>query len=192
MRAPAALVLLVAGIVAWVGPSLAVQPLYLEGITRGPYRGRVVDAETQQPLAGAAVVAMWDRVRRLPLHSRNEFYAAREVLTDADGRFVLDARDIEENAPEETYLPHFVIYYPGYGFFPQHQVTPRGPTGGIFEGAGVTVELPRLKTREERRDTVSLSRMGVDRVPRKQIAGLVRLVNLEAARVGLKPYPEKD
>jgi len=188
MRAPAALVLLVAGIVAWVGPSLAVQPLYLEGITRGPYRGRVVDAETKQPLAGAAVVAMWDRVRRLPLHSRNEFYAAREVLTDADGHFVLDARDIEENAPEETYLPHFVIYYPGYGFFPRYQVTPQGYIGGIFEGAGATVELRRLRGREER--LVILDGLPPS-VPDEAMVQLLRLINAERGTLGLQPIRVK-
>jgi hypothetical protein len=32
---------------------------FLEGMTYGPYRGRVIDAETKQPLEGAVVLGVW-------------------------------------------------------------------------------------------------------------------------------------
>jgi hypothetical protein len=180
------------GLALWLlasnhGPA-GLEPLYLEGLTRGPYRGRVIDAETKAPLAGAAVVAIWERRRRLPMYSRNEFYDAREVVTDADGRFVLDARDIEEKAPEETYLPHFVIYYPGYGFFPDHQLRPTGSLGRIFEGAGTTVELPRLRTRDQRREAVGAL---PPPAPGRTMPNLLRLINLERVGLGLQPIHQQ-
>ena len=61
---------------------------------RGPYQGQVVDAETKAPLAGAVVVALWWRNRVYPFHSVAEHYAVRETVTDAEGRFFLDAKDV--------------------------------------------------------------------------------------------------
>ena len=119
--------------------------------SRGPYQGRVIDAETKEPIAGAVVLAIWRRDKVYPLQMNKEFYVGREVLTGRDGRFRMEAHDIESGAPRRTFLPEFVIYSPGYGWFPSYHVQPKGPTGGkLFEGDGVTVELPLLKTRDDR------------------------------------------
>ncbi|HME96424.1 MAG TPA: hypothetical protein VKN16_19660, partial [Methylomirabilota bacterium] len=75
---------------------------YLQG-PRGPYRGKVIDAETRAPLVGAVVVARWSRDRVGPFHSVMEHYAVREVLTDTEGVFVIDAKAIEERAPRRTW-----------------------------------------------------------------------------------------
>ncbi|MGH7316316.1 MAG: hypothetical protein ACREJS_08660, partial [Candidatus Rokuibacteriota bacterium] len=107
---------------------------------RGPYRAQVIDADTKAPLAGAVVVVLWRRDRVYPFHSVSENYAVREVVTDSEGRFFLDARDVEEGAPRRTNRPEFLIFLPGYGSFPGHQRSPRGFTGGIFERPGTVVE----------------------------------------------------
>ncbi|HTI52705.1 MAG TPA: hypothetical protein VMC04_00635, partial [Verrucomicrobiae bacterium] len=62
---------------------------------RGPYRGQVLDAETKAPLAGAVVVALWRRDRVYPFHITTEHYAVRETVTDSEGLFVLEVKDIE-------------------------------------------------------------------------------------------------
>lgn len=167
---------------------------YLKG-SHGPYRGRVIDPETKQPLAGAAVVAVWERVKVQFLHSSTVFYEAREVLTDANGEFTLHAEDVERNAPDQTLRPHFKIFLPGYGSYPGYQVAPKGFLGGIFEGTGVTVELPRLRTREERQEHISrISPYSVSQTPFKDIPNFVRLTNSERVSLGLWPYepPEKQ
>lgn len=156
---------------------------------RGPYRGRVIDAETKAPLAGAVVVARWLRDRVYPLHSVQENYAVRETLTDADGRFVLDARDIEKGAPRRTYHPEFLIFAPGYASYPRHQVSPRGFSGGIFEREGTIVELLRLSGTDERRvhlRSISPSRLSEE--PFRELPELMRRVNQERATLGLNPY----
>src|SRR5512144_431742 len=83
--------------------------IYL-GQPRGPYSGQVLDADTKAPLAGAVVAAYWVRERIYPFHSARERYAVREVVTDGDGRFALDAKDIEGNAPKRTLHPEFRIF----------------------------------------------------------------------------------
>jgi hypothetical protein len=165
------------------------QPLeqYLSG-PRGPYRGRVMDAETGKPLASVVVVVVWRRDRIMPFHSRSEHYAAREALTNADGEFVIDADDVERNAPKRTLRPFFTIFLPGYG-------RPRAPAGThttvtqrYYEGPGTTVELPKLKTREERREYVGrLDPFALSDSPFTEISTFIRLLNQESVAVGLQP-----
>lgn len=156
---------------------------------RGPYRGQVVDAETKAPLAGAVVVLQWRRDRVYPFHSVSENYAVRETVTDAEGRFLLDAKDVEERAPRRTYHPEVFIFQPGYGSYPKQYVSPRGFTGGIFERSGTVVELPRLEGREERRKHLFLFGPSdfSDR-PFKDLPELVRRINAERIAVGLEPH----
>ncbi len=80
--------------------------------------------ETKAPLAGAVVVVLWLRDRVYPFHSVAENYAVREAVTDAEGRFLLDVRDVEEGAPRRTRRPEFLIFLPGYGSYPKQHVSP--------------------------------------------------------------------
>jgi len=164
------------------------------GRPRGPYRAEVVDAQTKAPLVGAVVVALWRRDRVYPVHVVSEMYAVRETVTDADGRFVLDAKDVEEGAPRRTYHPEFIIFLPEYGSYPWYQVAPTGFTGGIFEGSGTVVELRRLEGREARR--MHLRRFdpyGYSETPFKDLPELMRRINAEIVSIGLDPYtPQKD
>ncbi|MFQ5804254.1 MAG: carboxypeptidase-like regulatory domain-containing protein [Candidatus Methylomirabilales bacterium] len=161
---------------------------YLQGY-HGPYRGRVIDAETKQPLVGAVVVAVWSRTVSQIVQSSTFLYEVCEVLTDVKGAFVLHAKQIERHAPPRTWRPTFKIFLRGYGSFPGHQVAPRGFIGGIFEGAGTTVELPRLKTREERRAHLrGIDPWALTDDPFKDIPHFMRLVNSERASLELEPY----
>ena len=153
---------------------------------RGPYRGKVIDAETRAPIVGAVVVAHWYRDRVGPFHSVMEHYAVREVLTDADGVFVIDAKQIEEGAPRRTYHPEFLIFMPGYGSYPRFQKAPTGFIGGVFEGAGVVVGLPRLKSPEDRRKhLLRVNPMTPD--PLAEVPQLMRKIDEERVSIGLTP-----
>ncbi len=155
--------------------------LYLEE-PRGPYRGRVLDADTQAPLVGAAVVAVWWREIVYPLHSNTVKYRAREVLTGEDGSFVLDARDVEERAPARTQRPLFVIFVPGYERF--ERAYPK------FEGPGATVALRKLKSWREREVVGGVSPYSLSDDPFWELPHLMRLINEERRMRGLNLYPE--
>ncbi len=156
---------------------------------RGPYRGQVVDAETKAPLAGAVVVVRWLRDRVYPVHMVAENYAVRETVTDVEGRFFLDAKDVEEGAPRRTRRPGFLIFLPGYGSYPKQQVSPTGFTGGIFERPGTIVELPRLADREERRKHLwSFGPHSYSDRPFRDLPELMRKINVERIAIGLEPY----
>jgi hypothetical protein len=165
---------------------------YLDGY-RGPYRARVVDADTKAPLVGAVVVAYWSRNRILPFHSVNEAYAVRETVTDADGRFELSAKDVEENAPRRTRRPEFRIFTPGYGAFPGFQRAPRGFTGGIFEKPDTVVELPRLESKQQRLENHhAADPYNFSERPFRELPRLMRAFNEERLAIGLDPLPDPE
>lgn len=173
--------------------------LYLQGRSFGPYVGQVVDAETRAPIEGAVVVASWWRDRMYPGQSVSERYRAREVLTDKDGRFVLDVKELEETAPRRTLHPSFTVFFPGYMAYTSaasHSTLPfktRGFVQGKFSPEGILVGLPLLRTLNERRDhllSLGPSRRSDD--PGREIPHYVRLVNQEARAVGLAPYSIKE
>ncbi len=184
-------VLTISGPIAWA-QDVERWDRYLDR-PRGPYRAQVVDAQTKAPLAGAVVVALWRRDRVYPFHSVSEHYAVRETLTDEEGRFFLDAKDVEESAPRRTYHPEFLIFQPGYGKYPGYQVSPKGFTGGIFERADTVVELPRLEGREARRKHLMTFGPGsFSDNPFKELPELMQKLNEESAAIGVSPYtPEK-
>ncbi|HEY3067253.1 MAG TPA: carboxypeptidase-like regulatory domain-containing protein [Methylomirabilota bacterium] len=52
-------------------------------------RGRVVDAATGQPLAGVAVLGVWQRIAGFPGLHHHELVGVAEAQTDENGRFAL-------------------------------------------------------------------------------------------------------
>ncbi len=87
----------------------------------GPYRGRVIDAETKEPLAGAVVVVYWIRNAPGIGHGPAEsFLGAEEALTDDRGEFIV-GKNPPSNWIPFTWrsLPNFIIFQPGYGYFPE-------------------------------------------------------------------------
>ena len=168
----------------------------LLGPKRGqPYRGLIIDSDTKAPLAGAVVVARWVRERVYPFQVNTEHYAVRETVTDADGRFVIESKDIEEKAPRRTRKPEFLVFLPGYASFPRGYTSPQGFLAELFEGSGTTVELPRLSDRQKRLDVLSGSDpFRYSKAPHKTLPILMKVFNTERVALGFSPYTpvEKD
>ena len=153
--------------------------------TSGPYRGRVVDAETKQPLAGAAVLAVWRWGGPGLGHPSEGFHDALEVLTDANGEFVVPRKThfIILGVVEEA---DFAIYFPGYGPFLGYQVQPKGPALDSAFRDHTVVELPRLKTYEERLRLAGKP-LHASGVPNEKMPNLIRLINQERRALGAPP-----
>jgi hypothetical protein len=150
----------------------------------GPFRGRVVDAETGQPLVGAAVVAAWFLEKPLAVHGTATPYDVREVLTDAQGEFAVP-QQTNVTLVGSVQAPEFTIYLPGYGPYPWFQ---RAPIGEAMRSAfrePTVVELVRAKTLDERLRYQNWALpFGVSE---EQIPNLFRLLNAEAKDLGLQP-----
>ena len=164
----------------------------------GPYRGRVIDAETKEPLAGAVVLVYWIRnapgIGHGPAQS---FLGAEEALTDERGEFI-----VAENPPSNWIpftwrsLPNFIIFQPGYGYFPRHFATtpPLPPTGfegllKIMEKQPVVFELPRLTSSATLPEAVYL--LPPSTVPADSMPNLIRLLGSEGRPIP-PPSPPKE
>ncbi len=86
--------------------------------------------------------------------------------------------------------PFFTIFLPSYGRPREVAGTPPTPPWTFYEGAGHTVELLPLRTREERREYAGrMDPYGLSEAPFKEIPEFMRFVNQESIAVGLQPYP---
>jgi hypothetical protein len=150
----------------------------------GPFSGRVVDASTGQPLAGAAVVAVWRQEGPGPGHPTERLHDAVEVVADADGYFTLPRKTHFTSVGEIT-DPDIVVYAPGY--------KPALLGGVDFRREAperqVVVALSPPVPNERRRFADLPSAVGG--VPYLKIANLVRLVNIERRALGLQVYEVK-
>lgn len=153
----------------------------------GPYRGKVVDAETGQPLVGAVVLAIWYReVPVAPHGPAVDYHDSVEVLTDSQGEFVIPAKT-HFTAIGKIREPQFVVYYPGYAFYPSLQARPQGRDVTLaYEARIFHVELFKLTALRERVQVGDVP-PGVAKVPDANMPSLVRLFNKERQELGLPP-----
>jgi len=147
----------------------------------GPYRGQIVDVETNKPIAGAAVIAVWWEAVFNPVQGKQEFYDAKEAVTNADGRFEIQKLDVP--LWKLGVQPGQITYFaPGY--IPvQRVVTP--PNDEPFV-APTIVLMKELKTREELLKKRS-SRPGG--VPLEKMTEITKAINIERKMLDLTPLP---
>lgn len=187
MRHPTVTVLIAAS--ALLLPAfLAIDPTWADG----PYRGKVIDAETKQPIEGAVVVGVWRRQPALAMHPKYLFEEAKEVSTDKDGEFTLPGHFSFKSilSPLSEVWVDIYIYKPGYGSFPRFQTFPRVKQSHDdkirpFETHGL-VELPRLQTREERLAIIYEGCPAGD-IPDEKISNLLAAMNVGHVELGFQP-----
>lgn len=113
------------------------------------WKGRVVDAETGQPLEGVVLLMYWERYEAsLGGWAGGELVAAEETVTDAEGRFSIRSHwsytipgVIKVNTPEA------VIFKRGYG---RARFASARWRDEIKRGQEVEIAMPPLRSREER------------------------------------------
>jgi hypothetical protein len=147
----------------------------------GPFRGQLVDVETGQPIAGAAVLVTWWKVIPNPAGGTEKFYDAREAVSDAAGRFEV-ARFSPPFFRFGIQPPQLTYFAPGYKPVAE-VVTP--PEGQPFV-APTVVQMRRLKTRQE---LLEKSRARPAGVPLGKMTELTKAVNTESRMLGLDELP---
>ena len=169
----------------------------------GPWKGKVIDAETKEPIEGAVVLAVWEKIYPGPAGNQSYFFDAVESLTDREGQFLIKEFKAINILPVLRWLdgPWFTVFKPGYTPFGDnyeyfHEYFPNSPLkvdritlAELFK-KGVTIELLRLKTREERLKAISGARP-LGGVPDEKMPNLMKLINLEEKKLGLDPIPLK-
>lgn len=133
----------------------------------GPWKGKIIDIETKKPIDGAVVVAYWQRAWRTPAGNVSDVYEVKEVLTDRNGNFEIPSYTPINLLPILSYIkgPEFIIFKPGHlslsgidfneYFLKGANKSPierqEWRLGKTFRISLGIIELPKLKTKEERR-----------------------------------------
>jgi hypothetical protein len=162
-------------------------------MTAGPWRGRIIDIETKEPLEDAVVVAYWYRVWRTPAGGIPDLYEIKEVLTNKEGKFEITSYTPINLLPILSYIrgPEFIIFKPGYlslsGRHLDENIIDKPAefrATKIYRLAPGIIELPKLKTKEERLKAMP-GPVGEDSDYKKQKL-FIRLLNEEDKNLGLK------
>jgi len=149
------------------------------------FSGKVIDANTKEPIKGAEVLAVYHK--EVPGIAGSNTYSidALETLTDEKGEFnipdtkrwfVLNRGYTEGN---------LIIFKPGYGVFPRHKLS-----NAIGENKSwpppekhIVYEIPKLKNKEERRSNIPTR----PEIPYEKMKLFVTLINEERINIGLTP-----
>lgn len=193
MRAIIIILMLVLALSLCLNPALAA----------GPWKGKIIDIETKEPLEGVVVLAVWVRAYRTPAGDNTYFYEAKEVLTDKEGRFEIPSYSPINLLPIISYIrePEFTIFKPGYlslsGRHLEENVIDNPAefkrNEKVYRLAPGVIELPKLRTREERRANIP-SLPSWDEFLEDQ-KNLIRLINEEEEKLGLQksdPFKARD
>ena len=87
------------------------------------FRGKVIDAETKEPIESAVVVAVYQKyVYGIGTGGYQSVVKVKETLTDKNGKFFFSSfTTIIHPFSKEDYL-RFIIYKPGYGSMPNNRI----------------------------------------------------------------------
>jgi hypothetical protein len=167
------------------------------------FRGKVIDAGTKTPIAGAVVVATYYKSTMGVPHHYSSIINVKEALTDQNGEFAIPSYTTFIQPLSVSFYVSFIIFKPGYGNFPEQHVSPQkvgvrpedffsgdyGKEGELIwlnKKIKVTfgiVELQKLQTRDERLRSIPSIPFDefLDRIP-----SFIRLINEEEKNLGLE------
>ena len=163
----------------------------------GPYRGKVVDAETGKAIEGAVVFVRFDTLEYgSPGGPNSKYIDSVEVLTDENGEFAIPVHKIRTFKILHRWDPYetVIIFFPGYGVFPKHPKSLRDHPElehMLPEETYVTIQLPKLKTIQERKKNLHKIFVPLS-VPEKKQKLLLDQINNERKMLGLQPEGVPD
>lgn len=164
------------------------------------FRGKVIDADTKEPIEGAVVVAYWHKAWQTISGESTELKEVKELLTDTNGEWSIVGPKGKEHDPHPylsfflllsyTREPAFIIFKPGYCSWPKgfsieackEKIKPKG-TGELIDGK--TIELPKLIDREDRLISIRIGPVDGEGALEKQ-KQFIRLINEERRNLGLR------
>jgi hypothetical protein len=158
----------------------------------GPWKGRIIDIDTKEPIQGAVIVAVWERVYRTPAGPNSYLYEAKEVLTDKDRMFEIPAYRPVNLLPLISYMrgPRFIIFKPGYLGLEEYldenvvdRVVVLQERLRTYRLSPGLIEIPNLEKREERLRNIP---GGPTDVGAQKLPLLFRAINEERKLLGLK------
>ena len=167
------------------------------------FKGRVIDADTKEPIEGAVVVASWHESTATIAGGSSRFKDVKETLTNKNGEWRIRGPKGDRFIAQVfamipgiyyTEAPEFIIFKPGYCSYRagfgikacKEKMKVYNFTNS--DNIGEVVELPKLTRREDRLRAVGISPslMNGDEEMLKKIKEFIRLKNEERNYLGLE------
>ena len=140
------------------------------------FKGRVIDADTKEPIEGAVVVAEWMTERDTPTATHTNLKDVKECLTDKNGEWSIRGPKGRDDWPipymslfiPYTKGPAFIVFKPGYCSWPKgfsiaacrDRIKIIGGKGKRI-GEGGILELPKLTTRDRMTIVQNIPSLGI-------------------------------
>ena len=80
----------------------------------GPYEGRVIDADTGEPIEGVVILGVWYKALFSPAGATHKFHDAQEAVTDMNGEFSITGLGFEVFSNVEPM--NVLIFKAGYEY----------------------------------------------------------------------------
>ena len=170
------------------------------------YTGKIIDADTKEPIEGAVVVASWLEETTTVSATHTRLKDVKEALTDKNGEWVVEGPRGSEGGnitvifslltgTYYTLPPEFIIFKPGYCSWPKGLLIEACRKKIKYKGngdfAGWALELPKLIKREDRLMALPTCFSGDtkdrDQIIRKQ-KKFISLINEESRTLGISEY----
>lgn len=159
----------------------------------GPYRGKVVELETGNPIEGAVVAGQW-HIDKFPNLQR--ICESKETLTDRNGEFELPTAWCFSGVPlAKLHKPNVVVFKPGYLGYPPLGASPEERKAHMpnFTGREFTdkkqfntIKLGRPKTLSEKELTLAHAEsLFLDDTCLRNLPNLLLLTNKASKALGL-------
>ena len=130
------------------------------------------------------MIAIWWEAVFNPVQGKQEFYDAKEAVTDAEGRFEIPKLDVPFYKlgvqPAEI-----IVFAPSYL---RSEITIIKPGGEIFVDPTI-IRLQPAKTKQER---IEFQRWIFPPIPLEKMSIFINALNQERSSLGLKPVGKRE
>jgi len=156
----------------------------------GPYKGRIIDAETGKPIEGVVVLGVWYKEIATVAGGVSSYYDAKETVTDKNGEFEIKGMGLK--ILSNIGPMHVLIFKAGYEYIGSGLWESLKLDGGllkekvIWEGDRAIIPL-RILTQEERQKSETFPSMPATEAPLYKVSLMLKEINKEAIERGLEP-----
>ncbi|MEK6697815.1 MAG: carboxypeptidase-like regulatory domain-containing protein [Nitrospirota bacterium] len=168
-------------------PACCVRPIQYDGA----YKGKVIDADTGDPIEGVVILGTWDTVFSGVAGGVSEYYDAKETVTDRNGEFTLPGVGLRLNIINKLDSVYVLMFKTGYEYVD-------GPWESLkasfyykdkikWEGNKSTIPLRRLTSEERRKHSSLPSRPSA---PTKKMKLMTKEIDRARREQGLEPLSE--
>jgi len=149
-----------------------------------PFEGKVIDAETKEPIEGAVVLAVYYFTSYGIAGSNSYVEDGQETLTNKEGEFKLPRKRRWFALHRGYPRGRLEIFKPGYGTLWDKRSKAVGENKSWPPASKYVVyEIPNLKTREERKRNARMR--SYDEIPYKNRKIYIKTINEERKNLGL-------